>query len=212
MLIICQYFRVGQNRSGWDFHNNNTFATLEKLGVEVDFSGIPGLYIKPKHDDIKSVNFFDWSLSPNNPYFATTSDYRRPANESEEARKMLEAPNFVSKSMIWSLISGLVFAKKMKDYKQIFRAIKRPVYWICITGKNNLFRPLVKQVAKELKQMDKIFFVTYFHPDELLPNRTSLYDLDFMLENLNMLMTSVKDTGANIEFIRASEIQNKLNH
>jgi hypothetical protein len=34
-------------RMGWSYHNNRTFAALDKLGVEVDTSGIPGLRIIP---------------------------------------------------------------------------------------------------------------------------------------------------------------------
>ncbi|MFQ5454086.1 MAG: hypothetical protein ACE5D6_07855, partial [Candidatus Zixiibacteriota bacterium] len=197
-------------RMGWDYHNNHTFSALDKLGVEVDFSGIPGLYINPKNNEIKSVNFFDWSLSPNNPYFPSVNDYRRPPNENEKSLNILEAPNFVSKSILWSLISGAVLAKKMKDYKQIFRAIKKPVYWIGLTGKTKLFTPVINQLVRELKYKDKLYFITYFHPDELIPNNSSLYSLQNLHDNLNMLKTVVNHCGADMQFIKAADIRNIL--
>ena len=61
--------RAKSVRMGWDFHNNETIGTLEELGVEVDFSGIPGLKLDPKNRDHRATNFFDWYLSPNKPYY-----------------------------------------------------------------------------------------------------------------------------------------------
>ncbi len=202
--------RAKSVRMGWDYHNNDTFSTLNDLGVDIDFSGIPSLFIHPKNDSIKSVNFFDWSLSPNHPYYPATSDYRREAVGDERTFKMLEAPNFISQSLLWSLISGLVFAKKMKDVSQIFRALKKPVYWIGITGKTNLFAPIVNQIEGDLKKKDNIFFITYFHPDELIENNSSLYSLQYLYDNLKLLKAKANQLGADIHFIKASEIKTKF--
>ncbi len=45
-------------RMGWGYHNNQTFATLQRLGVKVDFSAIPGMKIDPKNKRPRSINFF----------------------------------------------------------------------------------------------------------------------------------------------------------
>lgn len=202
--------RAKSVRMGWDYHNNETFASLEEIGVEVDFSGIPGLRIDPKNDKVRSANFFDWSLSPNHPYYPAISDYRREARDGEEAFRLLEAPNFVSESFFWGNVSGLVLAKKMKNPMQILRALKRPTYWIGITGKPSYFNPLVAQIGRTLKKSRRIVFVTYFHPDELLPNKSSLYSLENMHENLSSLMRSAEKLGASIRFIRATDIKGML--
>lgn len=202
--------RAKSVRMGWDYHNNETFATLQELGVEIDFSGIPGLCIKPKNDNVRSVNFFDWSLSPNHPYYPNLNDYRKKAKGDEKSFSLLEAPNFVSKSFIWGMISGLVLAKKMKDVNQIFRALLNPTYWITITGKTKLFAPVVNHIAKELKHQEKIFFVSYFHPDELIDNNNPLYSFENMKDNISMLLSSAAKSGAKTKFIKASEIKNYL--
>lgn len=202
--------RARSVRMGWDYHNNNTFATLQELGVEVDFSGIPGLCIKPKNENVRSVNFFDWSLSPNRPYYPAKSDYRIEAQGNEEAFTLLESPNYVSKSFIWGMISGLVLAKKMKNISQVFRALANPTYWITITGTNKYFTPLAKQLARDLNRLDKIFFVTYFHPDELIKNNNPLYSFENLRENLKTLLTVADQKGAKVKFIKASDIKKYL--
>lgn len=194
-------------RMGWDYHNNHTLASLEALGIEVDFSGLPGLQIRPKNERVRSANFFDWSLSPNRPYYPARTDYRREAKQGEQAFSLLESPSFVSKSPMWGVISGLVLAKKMRDPMPFLRSLKRPTYWINITGRPSYFKPLMAQMERSLRTADKLVFVTYFHPDELIKNNSPLYSLDNMEANIGTLVTTSKRLGANTKFIRAADIK-----
>ncbi len=198
--------RAKSVRMGWIYHNDQTFAALDKLGIKIDFSGIPRLSLLPKNDNVKSVNFFDWEQTPNHPYYPSINDYRKIAGDNEDSYKTLEAPNFASDSLLWSLISGAVLVKKMKDIKPIFKAIQNPVYWITITGKTKLFAPIVNQLKKELQKKDEIYFVTYFHPDELLPNNSSLYSLQNLHDNLNTIRTTAHDCQAEIKYIKACDL------
>jgi len=199
--------RARSVRMGWDYHNNDTFATLEELGVEVDFSGIPGIQILPRKNNQGGENFYDWYLSPNRPYYPAINDYRSEADRKEEACTLLESPNFVSESFLWGLFRGAVMAKKMKDPMQIFRAIRRPTYWIGITGKPFFFMPLIAQVDRTLRKHNSVVFVTYFHPDELLENKHKMYSLEFMEENLWLLSQYASRWKARIEYLRASDIK-----
>jgi hypothetical protein len=194
-------------RMGWDYHNNHTFTTLQELGVEVDFSGIPGLQVQAIKERSRTANFFDWSHSPNRPYYPAKADYRREAKQGEPAFSLLESLSFVSKSFIWGIISGLVLAKKMRDPRPLLRSLRSPAYWINITGKPSYFKPLIAQVERTLRATDKIVFVTYFHPDELIDNNSPLYSLDFMEENIRLLVETAKRLGAKTKFIRAREIK-----
>ena len=198
--------RAKSVRMGWDYHNTDTFATLESLGVIVDFSGIPGLALTASNHGVRSVNFFDWGLSPNRPYYPATLDYRREAREGETAFHLLEAPNFVSKSRLWGIMAGLQYAKKTGSLRPFIRSIFKPTYFIGTTGKPSLFAPLVDQLIRELEWRDPIVFVTYFHPDELLENKHPLYSLGYMVENLSLLIAMVRAYGATTKFIKASEI------
>ena len=201
------YGRARSVRMGWDYHNNETFAALQELGVEVDFSGIPGLRIQPKNNQVRSANFFDWSLSPNRPFFPANADYRREAKKGELAFSLLESPNFVSKSRIWGMISGLVLAMKMKDPVQPLSALRRPAYWIGITGKPFYFRPLISEIERTLRSMNNMVFVTYFHPDELLDNNHPLYSAENMEKNICLLVDMAQELGVRTKFIKASEIK-----
>ncbi len=207
--------RAKSVRMGWDYHNNHTFATLQELGVDVDFSGIPGLQIQPprvrtgqgENERFRSANFFDWSLSPNRPYFPARADYRREAKQGEPAFSLLESPSFVCESFLWGMISGLVLSKKMRDPKPLLRSLRRPTYWINITGKPSYFRPLIAQLERTLRTADKVIFVTYFHPDELIDNNSPLYSLDYMEDNIRLLVETAKRLGARTKFIRAKDIR-----
>ena len=200
--------RAKSVRMGWDYHNNETFQTLEQLGVRVDFSAIPGLRtLSASHHNLRE-NLFDWFATPRRPYLPSRQDYRRPAEANEDATTVVEAPNFTSSSFVWGLASGLQFARKMKSIKQLTQAIRRPTYWINITGRPKLFNPLLSQLRRDLRGTgdETMFFVTYFHPDELLANKSSLYDLVSVRINLERIIQTCRAEATKVEFIRAVEI------
>lgn len=193
-------------RMGWDYHNNQTFAALQRLGVKVDFSAIPGMKIDPKSKSQRSVNFFDWYYSPNHPYTPELSDYRREAAAGGESFTLFEAPNFVSESRIWGAIRGLALAKKMKSPLQLFYALVKPTYWINITGQPSLFAPITRQLEKNIKRQADTVFVTYFHPDELVENKHRLYSLENMAANISELLRVADKMQAAPVFTRAHDL------
>ncbi len=197
-------------RMGWDYHNNRTFATLQRLGVELDFSAIPGMKIDPKTKQQRSVNFFDWYHSPNRPYTPKLSDYRREAGDGDESFTLHEAPNFVSESRVWGVIRGLALARKMKSPLQLLYGILRPTYWINITAKPSLFAPIARQLEKNIKRQEHTVFVTYFHPDELIENKHRLYSLENMANNISEMLRVADRTQATPIFTRAHELLGAL--
>ena len=62
-------------------------------------------------------------------------------------------------------------------------------------------------MERSLRTADKLVFVTYFHPDELIENNSPLYSLDNMEANIGTLVTTSKRLGANRKFIRAADIK-----
>ncbi len=195
-------------RMGWDYHNNDTFTTLQNLGVLVDFSAIPGMRIDSSADKLNTFNSFDWEKTPNHPYYPASSDYSREAKDGEKTSTLIEAPNFVSESLFWGTVRGMVMAKKMKSLGQVFRAIRRPTYWINITGDPPLARPVLRQLEKRLAKKESVLFVSYFHPDELLPNKHKLYSLENMDTNLTALLQLAKKYGIGVKYLKASDIIN----
>lgn len=193
-------------RMGWDYHNNRTLATLAELGIAVDFSGIPGWKIDPPSGGKGGYNCYDWRITPNNPYYPSRNDYRRPPRAGEEHLSILEAPNFVSTSFFWGTFGGSVMSVKMKNAKPFLRSLSRPTYWIAATGKSFLFAPLLSKIERILARQNKVFFVTYFHPDEFLLPPGSLYSLSNMESNLSLLLSLAKKLQAQVRFVRARDI------
>ncbi len=193
-------------RTGWAYHNNRTMAELDRLGIKVELSGLPGLQILPQENSTPLSNFFDWSNTPDYPFHPSTVDYRRAPIEGEASLNLLQAPNLVSHSLASGMVSGLVLAKKMKDIRQIGYALKRPAYMATITVKPVLFKPMLAQLKKNLKQHDKFIYVTPLHPDELLDNIHPAYSLEFMAENIRSILSLAKNLNTRVKFIRACDI------
>jgi hypothetical protein len=196
-------------RMGWDYHNNQTYRALEDLGVSVDFSAVPGLRTYTGAPPTRGENSFDWHLSPRTPYRPSRGDYRRPAEGGGSESRLLEVPNFISTSRVWSVISGLQLARKTGNLRLLWQAIRRPTYWINVTARPRLFAPLVSQLRTTLRRRDSeepVVFATYFHPDELLPNRSRLYDLASVRANLQALLRTAEENKAAVEFVRASAL------
>jgi hypothetical protein len=197
-------------RMGWSYHNNRTFATLDKLGVEVDISGIPGLMILPPKKQVRLSNFYDWSVTPNKPFYPSTADYRREAKEGEKRLSVLEVPNFMAESFCWGMLSGLVLARKMKDVKQIGYALTRPAYMSTLSGKPVLFRPMLAQIKRDLKVDDKVIYSSLLHSDELIENVHPVYSLENMEKNLRSVLELADSMHAKVKYIRACETKNYI--
>jgi len=197
-------------RMGWSYHNNRTFAALDKLGVEVDTSGIPGLRIIPPKKQVRLSNFYDWSITPNKPFYPSTVDYRQEAKETERSYSLLEAPNFMAKSFFWGILSGLVLARKMRDMKQIGYALSRPVYMLPITGKPRLFKPMLAQMKRNLRQGDKVIYSSILHADELIENVHPVYSLENMQENIRSILELADRMDAKVKYIKACETKDYI--
>ncbi|MEE9554586.1 MAG: hypothetical protein V3W18_09835 [candidate division Zixibacteria bacterium] len=192
-------------RMGWTYHNNRTIGKLDRLGVRVDLSAIPGLRIDPNQKYSKA-NYFDWEITPRDSYHPSSLDFRRPAVGEENSLSILEAPNYVSTSMIWGFFGAVILAKKMRDFRQVKCAFTRRSFMSTITGKPFLFKPMLTQIKQDLKKLDKVVYVTPLHPDELISNIHPVYSLENMENNLRSILKIGQTIGAVVKFIRASDI------
>ncbi len=203
--------RAKSVRTGWIYHNCETMKKLASLGVETDFSALPGLRTRANASDPMPYNVFDWYASPSQPYHPSVSDYRREPREGEKALSILEIPNFVSSSRFWSTLGGLHLSKKMKSPMHLVDALRRPTYWINITGKPKLFAPLATTLDNVLRKSDSPeLFVSYFHADELLETGSSMYSLQGMVENLTTILRICEKRGFEAEFVTASAARGLL--
>lgn len=195
-------------RMGWSYHNNDTCAALADLGITVDYSAIPGLRTLNPDPPRRSENLFDWYPTPRAPYHPSRADYRRAARNGEPALGLLEVPCFVSSSLGWALVAGAQMFRKTRDAGHVWRAMRRPTYCINVTARPRYFAPLVSQLLRELRRggQGPLVFETHFHADEVVPNRSSLYDLASVRANLEAIRTACHEARTPLEFVTADRI------
>lgn len=193
-------------RMGWTYHNNKTMAKLSELEVSVDLSAIPGLKIEPKIGR-RLANFFDWGITPQRPYFPSVEDYRRPKMSGEDQLTILEVPNYVANSLLWGIFSAIVLTKKMRDFDQIRNAVSARTYMSTITGKPLLFKPMLKQLKRDLEINDKVTYVSPMHADELIGNIHPVYSLENLEQNLTSILRLCQRIHARVEYVTASQAE-----
>ena len=207
-LATCFPGTVQSVRMGWAYHNNRTCAALDELGVTVDLSPLPGYRTLTPHPPTRSENLFDWYSSPRAPFRPSRADYRRPIRGGETSYRLLEVPSFVSQSIPWALVSGLQLARKTGQIGQLWNAIRRPTYSINVTARPVFFAPLVTQLRAALRRPNRgpLVFSTQFHADELLPNRSRLYDFQGVRTNIQALVRACDEASTPVQFVQARQI------
>ena len=195
-------------RMGWSYHNNRTYEALEELGVAAECSALPGYRTLRRSASATRENLFDWYVTPRAPYRPSRADYRRPAGEGEASSRLLEVPSFVATSLAWALVSGVQMARKTRDGGQVWQALRRPTYCINLTARPRFFAPLAAQLGRALGSApgDPLVFSTQFHADEVLANRTRLYELESVRTNLLALLRVCREAGARAAFVPARRV------
>lgn len=81
--LTARGHRFGAVRVGEAFHANEAMQTLDRLGLRIDSTAIPGR----KRND--AGRMFDWEPTANEPYHPSRTDYRVPG---PDALSILEVP------------------------------------------------------------------------------------------------------------------------
>ena len=209
-LVTCLPGPPTSVRMGWAYLNNRACRALEDLGIAVEFSAIPGYRTLTARASARRENLFDWYASPRSPFRPSHADYRRPAEGTEQPGRLLEAPSFVSTSLPWALVSGVQLARKTRDPGQLWQAVRRPTYCINVTARPWLFAPLVAELRTLLRRPDgagrPLVFVTQFHADELVLNRSRLYGIESLRTNLEAVVRVCHEAQARLEFVPARRV------
>lgn len=102
-------------RMGWEFHNNASMRTVDRLGVRVDLSATPGHYCEGTGDRGSIFHkYTDWRGTPEVHYRPSTIDYRRPSQDGEEALSLTETPLWKHVPRLWRWLGrGYVAAKNL---------------------------------------------------------------------------------------------------
>jgi len=195
-------------RMGWTYHTSATFNTLDQLGIRLEFSPFPGLRSFSGRPATRDENQFDWSPTPTQSFHASQRDCRVPARAGEPACRMLTLPCWVATHPFWGLAAGAQMARKTGDLGLLWAAFRRPSYVINVTAKPSLFAPMIRGVGRAIAaaragHRPAPAFATYFHPDELIPNRSTMYALAHVRENLVALLDCIRTAGASPQFATA---------
>jgi hypothetical protein len=85
---LSGFFPVRATRTGWDYGSSFLLGELDRLGVHLDFSAMPGMWACIRAGRGITV-VSDWLRSPAAPYHPSRDDYQRPG---EPALALLEVP------------------------------------------------------------------------------------------------------------------------
>ena len=106
---VASLYPVCSTRLGWDYANRETMERLESLGIQIDFSAIPGHLVWWSVDGERIV--VDWRRCPTVPYHPSRADYQRPG---DAPLRLLEVPitSFrasaagMARRAVWRLLHG----------------------------------------------------------------------------------------------------------
>ena len=190
---------------GWMFQNNVTMNVLSELGVGIDFSACPGVYSEGGSSEAgtRYDNMIDWLNTPRACYRPSAADYRRPARPGEIELDIVECPKFTSES------GALKKAKRLVARADGGSAsAKATAAFVQITAAPIIYNRVIKErLASEDAEP---FFATYFHPDELLPDRPRsarglLYSPTNLGKNLLAIAESAVKSGREVDFVTGAE-------
>jgi len=196
-------------RMGWTYHTAATMRTLDELGVRVDFSALPGLRTVHGMPERRSENLYDWYDAPPSTYRPGRDNHRRAGQGNDSTLGILELPTFVARSTVWGLLAGAQLGRKTRSARPIVDALQRPRYIANLTSAPALFAPLVRSLNAAVRRARDgrapgPAFATYFHPDELLPNRSRMYALDHVATNLANVLEGIHLAGGEAIFCTAT--------
>jgi hypothetical protein len=83
MYPLAQMHNLELLRMGWAYHTQNTFETIEKLGITIDCTAFP----RPKYSWDNQLR--DWTNTPQHGYYPSKSNYRV---QEDEHLNVLELP------------------------------------------------------------------------------------------------------------------------
>jgi hypothetical protein len=142
-LSTC--FRVRSTRVGWDYADEGLLRVLERLGIEVDFSALPGMLAWHSVGGDRIV--VDWRRCPATPYHPSENDYQRPGNMN-----LLEIPITQFRCSAAELVRRIGRRLQLRS--------------LTFAGVQNKTRMMSDRWITDYRSNDLIL-AFYFHPEDL---------------------------------------------
>lgn len=188
-------------RVGINFHNNDTMAKLDALGVKVDLSGHPSLklyYARPEVGGPVQEGF-DWSRTAPEPYHPAKDDYQRPSENG--SLNILEVPitTWRKTPSSFDFWKGLLPLKTHGGVGYARPALKGwfiPSVW----GVHHRFRLGISDVLRRAKKGGIAHYASSMHPDDI-SNANYLR----LRGNLEYLIRIAEENHIDLEFASATQ-------
>jgi hypothetical protein len=207
--------KVSSVRMGWGFHNNFTMKKINDLRLQVDLSAAPGLKRKGSPDERGShfLNSYDWSITPEQPYYPSQEDYRRPAEKNEQSLDILvipvtTAPQKRTKILIKKTLRLAPSSLRKKLFKETNIRSKCNQHRYVANITDTHFKLIAKQKLKQAQQNPEglITLVTIFHPIELFQSKK----LRVLEKNLKTLTELSEKVRVPLNFFTATQLKKEI--
>ena len=202
-------------RMGWGFHNNFTMKKINDLGLIADLSASPGLKHSGSPDERGShfLNCYDWSITPEQPYYPSKQDYRRPVKNNKKSLDILEipvttAPKKRTKILIEKTLRLAPASLSKKLLKGTDTKSKQTHHSYIANITETHFKHIAEQKLKQAQQNPRSLtnLVTVFHPIELFkPKRSHVLE-----KNLKMLTELSKKLKVPLNFLTATQLKKEI--
>jgi hypothetical protein len=172
-------------RVGEAFHGNALMRALCELGLKVDTTAIPGRRRADK------ARIFDWSSTPNEPYYPSTTDYRVPGEQGQRL-PILEVP------LTTMPVRAGYDAAPLKRY-------------INLTYHHALFKAGFDAHLKDETRAsrEELYVTTILHPEEVCARSDAhplySYSLAEARRNLNYMLDAIRAFDSEVRFLRMSD-------
>ena len=187
-------YQISALHAGWCFQNNFTMNLYNDLGIKVDYSALPGM-----RKTTGSCNKYDYSLVKSNEiYIPSRNNYQQKDLSGEN--QILEIPTTTISNFF---LNCLQLADNFRKTKQLSDWGFQKSY-LNISVNPFLYNIFLKNV---FSQDNLEYFATFFHSDELLPDKMKvkheqwLYQQDNIYYNLKRLISLAQKKGREIKFI-----------
>lgn len=202
-------------RMGWGFHNNLTMKKINNLGLTVDLSAAPGLKHLGSPDERGSyfLNHYDWSTTPEKPYYPSQQDYRRPAKSNEKSLNILEIPITTASKKFSKILIGktlritpISLRRRLLKGADIQSKHTQHRYIANVTDTD--FQHIAKLKLKQAQQNPNTTtnLVAIFHPIELFqPKKFHIFK-----NNLETLTELSKKLKVPLRFLTATQMAKEI--
>ena len=210
MLTNCsddlkrQGFNFKHTKMGWCFHTNHSMQTLSNLGIEADFSALPGARSPGRLIRNKSFqDKYEWRKTQPHPYHPSQQNYQTPGD-----LRILEIPQTTYevwgiREFLFTVKMGLPFYRKLDfSYSPAFRRAV-PVFLPNLINMRDL-----ESFCESLVQKDRKYVTLFLHPKDLASSKAQ-----GIFETFIRKLISIADKrGIEFSFADAQEMSDLYAH